>query len=262
MAEVDKLLRELQKSLDKAQKDTAVAEKRRAIALSEANNLENRNRLALQSLNDELATKRVQLLGELDGEIAQRKSSIARLDELKLEAEAQLAALGASRVELMCEVEAVRETLNVLTSDKTNEEARIADIAARLAASETALMTQDQRREELSTSINELSSNRQRRAVEAEALERTLKETQDKLTELDTTFGVRSETYNKQLVGAEQKLQTLLDRIQQAMNKDRQIRESWADGHRDLDKRENSVRRMESRLAGAEDRIKELDTYI
>lgn len=46
------------------------------------------------------------------------------------------------------------------------------------------------------------------------------------------------------------------------MNKDKQIRESWAEGQMALDKRTQSVRQMESRLSGAEDRIKELDAYM
>lgn len=117
------------------------------------------------------------------------------------------------------------------------------------------------RKENLLAEIKEAEDSRTYIKEDLEVLNNEAETVENKVIELDAQFKARKKYLDGLLSNTQLKLKEASDSLQEAQNKDKTMREGWAEEQMKLDKREQTVRRMEAKVSDAESRIEELQRY-
>lgn len=195
MADPSKLLKDLQESLDKTQQDLVSAEKRRGIASSEAQNMENRNRLAVEDLKREIDAKRQSALKDLEEEIHLKEQGTAKANKVKLEIEKELEDLSITQTNKLTELQTITDEVKVLMDESQRLDMSVSAAHQQLSDLGTEIIERRKITKEeldnLNQQINELSLRKQTMERDQEILDHTVEDTERKVIELDAQFKLR-----------------------------------------------------------------------
>jgi len=257
-----KLLQDLKQEVSLLEQQAENAERRRAIAEKTASSLEDRNERAIKAVEQAVENRRQEIISEAEAQASQIKVDITGLSKTKKRTQDEIVQLNETQAKLTNQVEATREEKRLLDDSLQTAQYQLEYINEALAKKQQ--QTEDLRREKqtLDNQIKQLVSQRQLINNDLAVLENEATKLEERIIDLDAVFKARKEDYDKQLGEAKKLLDSALSSLQQAQKQDKQVREAWAEEHLKLDKRTKAVQKMEARLAGAEERVRELDNYL
>jgi chromosome segregation ATPase len=242
------------------------AENRRKTAEADAVNIEHRNRLKAEELNKDFEDKRSKLSEAFERVQTEKQQVINELNVNIDSLNSQVDSSNKKVLELFEKLEVLRsETGNLVSQNIVLDN----DISAK--QGELDKLRQDstdetqvykERANELTTQIAQLSITRKQIESDNEILRATQEQTENTIMELDSSFKLRKEVTDKQLADAQVKLNTILNTLQVAEQKDKQVRQSWAEGHKRLELREEAVHKMERKVNSLQSRASELSNYL
>lgn len=255
LAQVEKLLSELTTELQTSQDRLEMAKR-------EAKTLEERNARIIADGKDKASRESGKIIS-----IARKDEAIVNLEILRLTK---------VKTDLLNVISQLNEDKSAIDKEiirLNTEEAQLEALAAekvqkldeldnQLVESSKDLADRSGKVEALHEDIRELQNSKQEIVEDLSILESTVNETEERVIRLDADFKSVQSDLNARLDKARYELNQTLSNLTDAQNKDKQIRENWADEHRKLDKRIEVVRRMEAKLSTSEARIQELDNYM
>lgn len=106
--------------------------------------------------------------------------------------------------------------------------------------------------ETLQGDVNELEAQKAECIEEIKLLNSELDKLHDLITENDAELKTKELETERKLSIVYSKLKLALDQLKEAQDKDRSIREAWAVGLMEMEKREQVIRKRESKVASAE----------
>lgn len=259
--QAQKLLSELEPHLKQINQEISDAQKRKALAENTASSLEQRNKLVIadieskaQKLKDKLQTDHDQLAAELRSEIETLKTVKSNLQKniTKTNKELETSAV---------DLQTLESKKEVIDSDIGVCKTTLETISAQLAEAEENIVAYEAKSANLLAQIEERSDALIHVQQDVEIMDIEATKLEDNIIELDAQFKARKQYLDKQLGELQLKLKNVSDSLQEAQNKDKLMREGWAEERLKLDKREEVVKRVEGRLSDSEARIEELDRY-
>jgi chromosome segregation ATPase len=240
----------------------ASAEERRVMAAHEADSLEERNRIAVAELQKEISVKREVMLQAFDVEFEDHKQALLQFKESQSAVRNEIVTLEKERTSLQSEVKGLQNTFVNLTTDKSLLETTISEQKAESDNQQAQISDQQAQIESLNQSITELPKTKRQIEHDIEILRAEEEGLENRIIELDAEFKSRKETLDTKLVKITDELKVALESLSVAGKTDKRIRASWAEEHMKLEKREDSVRKMERRVKGLQDRAVELQNYL
>lgn len=258
---LQKSLSDLEEHLVKLKEETSSAERRKAVAENVASNLEERNKTVIGNIEKEAQTLRESLVLENDRLSKKLESEIKPLEVIKLGLQDEIEALNKDRTITLDEMEPLYDELKFLQEDTKKANAKLYELNQQIVELEAIIKDNRGKTESLTLEIRDLEDTRLHIQEDLEVLNNEAEGLEDRIIEQDAQFKARKETLDRQLADTQLKLTDAQNALGEAQKKDKEVRESWADAHMKLDKREQTVRRMEARVSGAEQRIEELHRY-
>lgn len=232
------------------------------MARRESAHLEQRN---AQSLAD-TRVEADKLLKKSDVEAKQLRAvvyaEVAKLTEVKSNLQDEISGLNIAKEKINSEVANFKVRREDVEAQVLSNAEKLAELDEQLIQATEDLMDRRGKIEVLRQEVHELELAKEHSAQDLEILNAAVDETEERIMELDSGYKTRRETLEAQVSEIQRKLNDALANLVDAQNKDKQIRENWADEHRKLDKRTQTVRRMEAKLSDAEARVAELDNYM
>lgn len=259
--EAQRLLSELEPYLKSVQTDIAGAERRLAIAKSTADNLEERNRLVIADINKQAQDKQAQYEEELATRQAEEDAQLAKAKAIKEGMLDEIENLNQTKGQLAKDVDALGETKGNLSADIDVKNHELDELSKDVVAKSATISDQRNFKTSLGAEIHELQVAREQAQSDLDVLDVEVAKLEEQIMELDAQHQARKEVVAKQITVLGTQLQAAQADLAETQRQDKTIRESWVDKTRELDKREQVVRRLEARLSGAEARIIELDNY-
>lgn len=258
----DKLLRELKEEVTSLEQAAVTAQHRKEVASIEADNLENRNKIIVESIEQEVSLKKKKLLAEVDEESKALETEIGKLRKVKLELQDKIESLAIAQTELLVEVDGLEAQKKVLENELLILQAKLQENHDEIAQWKDEIRGLQAKKENLEQQIAQLVEGTERINEDLSVLEAESTKLEDQIIEQDTIFKTRKETFEKQLSDLQLKLKNAVQSLEEAQAKDKAMRQAWAEEHFKLEKRTVAVHKMEARVAGAEKRVEELDTYM
>lgn len=251
-----------QQLLNKTLEQVKVAQERRDMARSESAMLEQRNARTVAEGRDSASKQAKKIVDEAKQLRAVVHADISKLITVKEGLLDEVGNLNKEKEKVSVEAASRTVRREELDAEILDRLQKLDELDQQLVGASEDLQDRRGKLLVLHEDIKEVDQNKQRMVLDLEVLDETVSATQDKVMELDTEFKTRKESLGIQTAEAERKLNDALANLVDAQNKDRQIRENWADEHRKLEKRIQAVRIMEAKLSDAETRIAELDRYM
>lgn len=261
LQQAQKHLSELEPYLSKLTGEIETAERRKTIAENTANSLEDRNKLVIEGIEKEAKLKKQTL--EQDFKLAKSKidKELAKAEEVKkalldeIEAQLQL------KQSIIDQVHVLVEDRDTLDQEATVTGEKLADLQSKIITDTNKSVELQGKVDSLTAQLRDLSDSQSRGNEDLEVLNDEIEIVENRLLDLDTDYKERKKYLDGQLHETQTKLKEALDSLQEAQNKDKSMRELWAEEQMKLDKREATVRRMEAKMSDAESRIEELGRY-
>lgn len=260
--QAQKLLDELEPHLAKVKQEIANAESRKALAKSQADNMEARAKSLLISIEAEAAQRRVELAKEHDEIKTKLDADISKLTSVKHDLEDDIVRLNESQVEIDLSTTQLVQSHSELSVEVAKKTQELDDVNKQLEAKAGSLRDLTVAEENLRASISELENAKVHSTADLEVLSSELEITENRIIEADAEYKARKEYINRQTTEVQRKLVGVLDRLTEAETKDKAIREAWADEYLKLEKRTQAIRKQEARLSDSEARIQELNNYM
>lgn len=252
---------QVQKLLDSFAKDIKTAEVRRDTAISIADNLEKRNKLALDGLDKQALEHEKALKAKLAKIKAGLEAEIKQLKKLKSDLQDEITALVSRQTELIDLIKALDDERQDLQDQIVIMSHTLADLKAEESVVASEIETNRGLFQNLRQQVAELNKAKDQLIGDNDILGAEVEHLENAIVAADAELQARKIDITKQIKGAEAKLNEALARLTETVDKDRAIRQSWADEHARIDKRIATVRRAEARLSESEARVQELDRY-
>lgn len=261
LQQAQKHLSELEPYLNKLTSEIETAERRKSIAENTASSLEERNKSVIEGINKEAKLKKQTLeqdfklsKSKIDKELVKAEGvKKALLDEI--EAQLQL------KQSIIDQIQVLVEDRDDLNQEVTSTGEKLADLQSKIIVDTNKSVELQSKVDSFTSQLRDLSDSQSRGNEDLEILNNEIEVVENKLLDLDTDYKERKKYLEGQLKETQTKLKDSLDSLQEAQNKDKSMRELWAEEQMKLDKREATVRRMESKVSDAESRIEELGRY-
>lgn len=260
-SQVQKLLSELEPYFDKLTQDVATAERRLAVAQNQADNLEERNRIAIETIEKEATIRKEALLKDHKALKTKLDTELDRVTEAGNLLSEEVENLNISKSQLQEDVENMEAEITIQNSKLQSAARELEETTAKQATLVNEISSLLGKKESLEAQIGDLNDSRNHIMQDQEILSSEAEATENRIIDLDAQFKSRKEYLDKQLADLQIKLKTALDSLLEAQKEDKITREAWAIEHQKLDKREQTVRRMEAKVSDAEGRIEELNRY-
>lgn len=262
IAKAQEILKNLQSTLSKTEASAAKAEQRRVMTLREAESIEERNRLAVETLTRELAVRREVSLKALGEELEKSSQNIIELKKTRTNIESTISDLARKLEVLRKDEQSLKNSIATLKTDEEALEVIITEQKANIDHLQSEANKQLEKIESNDLTLSELSRAKLQTEQSMETLKAEEGRLENRIIELDAVFKSRKESYDQQLTDTTNRLKTALESLKAADSADKKMRSAWADEHLKLEKRADSVRKMETRVKGLQDRAVELQNYL
>lgn len=248
--------------LQKIKSETLIWQERREIAEGVAKSLEARNKSVLDNIEREGTAKKRFLLEDAQSHVDELNEQITGLKPVRT---ALLDEIGKAN-ELKTQLDG---DVDILIEQKDRLNVQIDEAIAKLTTLDEQLI--DMRGEikdyrgqiqVMRDDLGLLARERDKALEDRQVLNDELGAIETDIIAADADFKAHKANLEKQISQTNGKLQTSLNNLTELYNKDAEIRKSWADGQARLDKREETVRKLEIKLQGSEKRIAELDQFM
>lgn len=258
----DDLLQDLKAELASLEKATADAERRRDIAISQANSLEMRNRQAIEQIETEVQTRRKALEKQLNLDISHLNGKIHELEKTKKQLKQEVEQLGTDKQKALEAYNNMQDELGSLTNKFQQLSAQVDEAEARIIQKRAALAGYADKLEQAKKSLAEYHHQCAELEKDRQTLQAMVDELENTTIEMKTQHDVRKKSLDKELQTKEQQLKVTERRLAEALNEDKAVRRAWAEEHLKLEKRTQAVKNMEAAVADAESRVAELDKFM
>lgn len=246
----------------KLKAEIASLQDRRLVAENELKSMDNRRKVALEALDEEIRIKRRDMLAELNLEMTAFEADIAKLTKTKNALIEEVAKLNEDCQAINYKLEDLRAQKADLESQIESSNQKLAELDGWILDSRAELKSNRGKIVDLQTQIREIGQDRDRQQEDKQVLEAEIEGLENEIIRLDSDFKYRKETLDNQIKAAQRNLEDVLEKLKEANSKDKQLRQSWAEENLKLEKRTEAVRKMEARVSDAERRIAELDNYM
>lgn len=159
------------------------------------------------------------------------------------------------------EIEELATEADTIKSQLLTDQNRLEDTSEQVSSALETVEALSKRQDSLRGELKELEDSRWVIKEDLDVLNNEAELTENRIIELDTQYKERKAYLDKLLSDTQLKLKEASDSLTEAQNKDKTMREAWAEEHMKLEKREATVRRMEAKVSDAESRIEELGRY-
>lgn len=251
-----------QKNLNKVREELRVALERRDMARREAAHAEERNARTLAEGKATATKEGLNIIAAAKGRANLLEEDISKLTDVKSGLMDEIEALNISKAAInkdSLQRESKRDELDGTIMEYNQ---KLTELDIQLVNSSEDLRDYRGKVQALYQDIHDLEITKERAQQDLDVLNDTIDETENRIMDLDATFKDRKQTLEIQIAEVQRKLNAALANLVETENKDKSIRENWADEHRRLDKRTQAVRHMEAKLSDSEARIQELDNYM
>lgn len=261
LQQAQKHLSELEPYLTKLTSEIETAERRKSIAENTASSLEERNSLVIKDIEKEAKLKQQSLDEDFKAKKAKLDEELAKSEEVKkalldeIEAQLQL------KQSIIDQIQVLVEDRDDLARETTANGEKLADTQSKIIADSNKSVELQGKIESLTAQLKDLADSKSLGTEDLEVLNNEIEAVENKLIDLDADYKERKKYLDGQLHETQTKLKDALDSLQEAQNKDKSMREAWAEEQMKLNKRETTVRRMEAKVSDAESRIEELGRY-
>lgn len=258
---VQKLVSDLEDELTQLNQQVADAERRREVAHNTAKSLEERNKQQIDSIDKSVADYKEKALAEVDAELETKKLEIKKLDQVKQGLQDTVTEKNKQCLEIETQFEPLQSKKSELEDSIATGIAKLDDIDEELVETQGILTDRLGKVEVIKEEVKSLAYTLEQMTNDKDAMQNELDRVSTDLIALQKNFDNQKKHKEDELYGLDQRLKKAQDSLRETEVKDKTIRKDWADRKLELDKREQVVRRIESRVAGAESRIEELNRY-
>jgi len=258
----DKLLKDLKAEVSQLEERANQARTLKEHATTEANNLKERNFLAVSAMEEDIESKRKVMLSELSKEELDIKQQISTLEGVKTDLQTDIEELNKSKPPIQLKIDNLMdENSNIEVSIKHGR-ADLLDITNKIDFGESRLKELRTECDELIIKTTSLSNTRDQIEEDISILQQEATKLEDLIIDQDTAYKDRTRVIDSELSTKGDKLKSLTERLQEAENKDRAIRESLAERQISLEKRERVIKKRELLISDGQARLQAQDDFM
>lgn len=260
-SQAQKLLTKLEPYLEQIREEISTSERRLSIAKGTADSLESRNKQAIEEIESKAKLRDEALKAESANLKAKLSKDTDKAKQVLNDLIDEVSKLNFKRTDLIAEIDSLTVESDTIKSQVSDKQAELTDIDSKIETGSEDVNSLLAQKENIHAEIKELNDSRDYLKEDLRVLNDEAEIVETNIIEFDAQYKERKKYLDGLLSDTQLKLKKALDSLQEAQDKDKQMREDWADGQMKLDKREQAVRRMEAKVSGAESRIAELGRY-
>lgn len=257
MSQID----QAQKLLKRLNQDIVTAQDRFQVAQNQADNLEKRNQAVLATIEQEGNAKKLLIIEQAESRQAELDEAITKSEQVVSHLLKDIEKYNKQKTSLESAVDGLLEAKGNLDKQLETDSLKYQNLLDNILKATAELRENEEKINDKRTQIRELETAKQQVEADLEILQGEVANVENDIIVQDADFRSRKEYLDNQLYETNLKLKRALDSLIEAQNKDKAFRTYWAEEQMKLDKRTETVRRMEARVSDAESRIEELKRY-
>lgn len=262
---LDKLFKDLKVGVDEISsliKEAERARTRKEIATTEANNLEERNKLATTAMETDIQIKKQVMLDELSVERANLGSKIKTLKTVKSKLQDEIDELTQLKDNKGAALQPIEDEKRILEDSMMQGNLELHSINKQVIETQAELKDTENRYRLLNTEMARLLKAQQAVEEDVTVMQDEATRLEDKIIDQDTIFKNKSHAYESQIAKYEFKLKNLSEKIQEADKRDKSIRQALAERKMTLEKQEKNIRKREILIEEGESRLQSQSDYM
>jgi chromosome segregation ATPase len=258
----EKLLKDLKQEVTALEQQAQEAERRREIAIQEANNLEDRNRKAIAAIEADAEVKRQELAKSFGKEIQTLQSEVTSLEKIKASLLSTVEGQNGKLAKLNAKVD--EQTLLLSTTQKqvVFNESKVDDLESALDDGRAEVENLETHHAELTQQVTDLETKRHDLVKDITALQQQADLIHNDIASMEELHSSKQQTLQKQLAETEATLKQAFLKLRETEQQDTVMRSAWAEERLKLDKREKVVRKRENLMSDSETRLQQHEEFM
>ena len=254
-------IQEAQKLLQKLNSDIAAAEQRLEIATNVASSLEGRNKLVIEGIENS-SQRREKLVIEQIEEIKETlNDEIAKLKDVKNHLSDEIKRLAKRKSDVEVGLSDIVTAKTNLSDEIIKDSEKKQDLLNEILKLTNEVKEWESKVNNYRGIVRSLSDTKQQLESDIDILRQEHDAIGIEILEEDGKFKDQKEYYQNEIYRLGVEVDKANLRLNELRGQDKAFRESWAEEHLKLDKRTETVRRLEAKLSNAQARIEELERY-